>query len=266
MRAGGIILAAGFSSRMATRTGGGSKALLPLPGGTFLELAAAALRAGGVEDIWVVTGHDREAVENKTLELGLLPVENPNFASGMFSSVCAGLRAALNAMDAMDALLILPVDAPLVSPASIKALLDAAAMTAPEERTRKVFLPVLPNILPGAPASGVLPAAPAPGVFPDAPLSGVLPAAPAPGGLQGAENSLPPCHAARQRALLKGAGHPPLLGAALARAALDWNGQNGLQGYFASLPENQLEFIAISDSGIMSDIDTPEDYSRFNHA
>ncbi len=216
MKARAVILAAGFSSRLAACTGGGSKALLPLPGGTFLELAAAALREGGVEDILVVTGHDGEAVKGKALELGLAEVENSDFSSGMFSSVCAGLRVVLDEStegEKPEGIFILPVDAPLVSPLTVKTLLGEA-----ERKSAPMAAGVLLPVTPEAAAMG------------------------------------------KGRELLPLAGHPPLLGVDAARGALAWHGENGLQGYFASLPEDSLEFIVIRDLGIMSDIDTPEDY------
>ncbi len=116
-----IILAAGASSRM-----GRTKALLPLPvGDWFLGRLHATLRAAGVEDIIAVIGHDAEAIEAavSAANLGLRLVRNPAPSRGQLSSLIAGLEA-LPAGEA-SAVMVTPVDLPLVSPATVRRVLDA---------------------------------------------------------------------------------------------------------------------------------------------
>ena len=53
-----LIVAAGLSSRMGTL-----KALLPVAGEAMIRLSAKKLLAAGAEEIVVVTGYRREAIE-----------------------------------------------------------------------------------------------------------------------------------------------------------------------------------------------------------
>lgn len=111
-----LLLSAGFASRM-----GRCKALLDLGGSSALERAVQSLRSGGVEEIVVVSGHYRDAVEAEARRLNCATAFNEGYGKGMFSSVQCGLRALGDA----EAFLLLPVDVPLVSPATIGALLKA---------------------------------------------------------------------------------------------------------------------------------------------
>lgn len=112
----GLILAAGFSSRM-----GRCKALLDLAGQSALERVVRSLRQGGVERIVVVTGHYRTEVETEARRLGCSVAFNADYERGMFSSVRRGVLA----LDGAPALLLLPVDVPLVSFQVISALVAA---------------------------------------------------------------------------------------------------------------------------------------------
>ena len=138
MNGHGLILAAGQASRM-----GRCKALLPLALGasgrdcTALEGLARLFRELGIAQITVVTGFHAEYVEAAARGLGLGVVRNPRPEDGMFSSVCAGLRALAGAhgnsngasgfLDVAGPVLVLPVDVPLVRPMTRQALLEAHA-------------------------------------------------------------------------------------------------------------------------------------------
>ncbi len=111
---GAIILAAGYSSRF-----GALKALVEINGATMLERAARTFLDASIEQIFVVTGFDTDRLTEAARARGLIPVYNPDFAQGMFSSILAGL-AALPA--GTEAAFILPVDIPFVSPATPRAL------------------------------------------------------------------------------------------------------------------------------------------------
>jgi len=54
----GVVLAAGRSERLASVTGGGSKALLRLGGLSLVERAVRSLLAAGLERVLVVVGYD----------------------------------------------------------------------------------------------------------------------------------------------------------------------------------------------------------------
>jgi CTP:molybdopterin cytidylyltransferase MocA len=83
-RVAGILLAAGDGSRL-----GQPKATVELGGITLAERGVALLRAGGTSPVLVVTGAVPVTIP------GTRAVHNPDWASGMGSSLAAGLRALL---------------------------------------------------------------------------------------------------------------------------------------------------------------------------
>lgn len=84
-----IILAAGESKRM-----GQPKMLLPWGNGTVLSHVLSVFTNSGLEEILVVTGGAKEAVERSIAGLGVRVVYNRDFASGeMLSSIQCGIRA-----------------------------------------------------------------------------------------------------------------------------------------------------------------------------
>ena len=115
-----IILAAGEGRRL-----GGPKALLPI-GGTTFGARACALFGGAGAPVVVVLGAQEERVR---ADAGLPPeatvAVNPRWREGMLTSVWCGLDAA-SALGA-DAVLLHPVDNPLVAPATIEGVLAALA-------------------------------------------------------------------------------------------------------------------------------------------
>jgi molybdenum cofactor cytidylyltransferase len=119
---GAVVLAAGASSRM-----GRPKALLPVgpAGDCFLTHLVATLRAGGVDDVVVVLGADEAAVRPiaERVQPPVRVVVNPDFERGQLSS----LVVALDVVDrpGMNAILVAPVDVPLVGAETVRALLAA---------------------------------------------------------------------------------------------------------------------------------------------
>lgn len=88
-RVGGVILAAGASSRM-----GRPKQLLRWRGRPLLEHVVDAMAAAGLAETVVVLGRDAAAVAAAvTLPEGVRPLENPEHAAGQSTSLRAGLRA-----------------------------------------------------------------------------------------------------------------------------------------------------------------------------
>ena len=120
MSYGAVIAAAGFSSRM-----GEFKPLLPLGGQTMIAVLIGRLRAAGVEEILVVTGHNGDRLEAHLAELGVNFVRNPDYASTqMFESICLGLRGLRGCHDGV---FITPGDVPLVRPETIREMEQRAA-------------------------------------------------------------------------------------------------------------------------------------------
>ena len=111
-----ILLAAGFSERM-----GEFKPLLPLGGITILERTVTLFQRAGIEDVRVVTGHRGAELEPLLAKLGARAIANPRYQEGMFSSVAAGVASLGSEVGSF---FVLPVDIPLVRPATIKRLLQ----------------------------------------------------------------------------------------------------------------------------------------------
>ena len=112
-----IVLAAGLSTRMKD-----FKPLLPLGETTVVDHALATFRVPDV-DTYLVVGHRQAEVQSAVARPDVSIVPNPDCQKGMFSSVQAGVRR-LRA--GYTAFFLLPADIPLVSPATITALMDAA--------------------------------------------------------------------------------------------------------------------------------------------
>ncbi|MEV4612799.1 nucleotidyltransferase family protein [Kitasatospora sp. NPDC049258] len=115
-----LVLAAGGGRRL----GGRPKALIRYRGRPLIEHALAVARAGGCDRTVAVLGAAGAEVRS-TAELGdCLPVDNPDWATGMGSSLRAGLAAL---PPGASAVLVLLVDTPGVTPAAVARLLAAHA-------------------------------------------------------------------------------------------------------------------------------------------
>ncbi len=123
----GIILAAGEGRRM-----GGPKALLRIEGESFLARAARVLTAGGAQRVVAVLGHQAKRVRREAgCRDDVVFAENPGYRDGMLTSILRGLDQA-EALGA-DAVLVHPVDHPLLEPqavARVVAALEAGAVVA----------------------------------------------------------------------------------------------------------------------------------------
>ncbi|MFD5024284.1 NTP transferase domain-containing protein [Streptomyces sp. NPDC058373] len=108
-----MLLAAGGGRRL----GGRPKALLEYGGRPLVEQAVAALRAGGCARVHVVLGAAAETVRARADLTGCVLVENPEWATGMGSSLRSGL-ASLTGSGAGAALVGL-VDQPGIGAAAV---------------------------------------------------------------------------------------------------------------------------------------------------
>ena len=88
-----VLLAAGRSSRYGGA--GDTKLLLPWgpEGIPMVAAVAATLKAAGLRRIVAVLGHRAEAVDAALAGLGVETVLNPDYASGLSSSIAAGVGA-----------------------------------------------------------------------------------------------------------------------------------------------------------------------------
>jgi len=83
-----IVLAAGQSKRM-----GAQKLLLPFGGKTVISHIVDQLIKSSVDEVYVVIGSQGELIISELSGRSVSIVNNPNFKSGMLSSVRCGLRA-----------------------------------------------------------------------------------------------------------------------------------------------------------------------------
>ena len=114
MKLGGVILAAGRSSRM-----GRDKALLPYGASTFLGSLIDVFR-GRADPVIVVLGHNAERI--RPAASGALVVINEDYGRGMLSSLQTGLRAL--PLD-VDAAVFTLVDHPGLAPETLERLIQA---------------------------------------------------------------------------------------------------------------------------------------------
>ncbi len=121
----GIVLAAGASRRL-----GRNKLLLPFRGSTVLAVSVSRLLESPVGRVVLVLGYEAEEVQRRAgLPKGprVATVENPDWASGMATSLRTGLRACAEA----EAVIVALGDQPGIDPAVIARLIAAFRAGAP---------------------------------------------------------------------------------------------------------------------------------------
>src|SRR5262245_35587884 len=109
---------------------GRSKALLPLTAtDSFITRIVRTFLEAGVDDVVVVVGYEGQAIAS-ALDASGLPVRvavNREFEAGQLSSLLAGLSAIDR--PGTTAMLLTLVDVPLVSPATVRAVMERYAVT-----------------------------------------------------------------------------------------------------------------------------------------
>jgi molybdenum cofactor cytidylyltransferase len=117
-RVAGIILAAGRSTRM----GGPNKLLEEIHGKPLVRIVAEQVLASRARPVTVITGHQRERVEHALAGLPVKFVHNPEYATGLSTS----LRIGIGAVPAeADGAIVCLGDMPQVSAALIDRLVAA---------------------------------------------------------------------------------------------------------------------------------------------
>jgi molybdenum cofactor cytidylyltransferase len=118
-RATAVIPAAGESRRM-----GRNKLLLPWGESTVLEQTLANVAATSVYDMVVVSGHDPAAITARAAAAGARVLHNPDFVTGMLSSVQTAVR---QLGPDVEAVLVMLGDQPMVSSEIIDRIVAAYA-------------------------------------------------------------------------------------------------------------------------------------------
>jgi nicotine blue oxidoreductase len=135
----GLVLAAGGGSRM-----GRPKALLRLRGELLVERACRLLADGGCAPVLAVLG---AAADEVPALPGVTTVRNPDWPTGMASSLRAGLAAVPTVAPGAAAVVVTLVDTPLLGPEAVRRLVaagrdgaEAAAATYGGEQGHPVLL------------------------------------------------------------------------------------------------------------------------------
>jgi CTP:molybdopterin cytidylyltransferase MocA len=118
LRIGAVLLAAGEGRRM----GGVAKPLIRLQGVPLITRHLVALSGAGVDEVVVVTGYARDAVEDQVRSFSVTLAHNAAHAEGQQSSVRVGL-AALDG--SFDAVIVMLADQPLIGAGDLTELIGA---------------------------------------------------------------------------------------------------------------------------------------------
>ena len=118
LRIGAVLLAAGEGRRM----GGISKPLIRLQGVPLIRRHLVALSGAGVDEVVVVTGHAREAVEAQVQGFPVTLAHNPAYVQGQQGSVRVGLAALSGTFDAVFVAL---ADQPMIGAGDLTELIGA---------------------------------------------------------------------------------------------------------------------------------------------
>jgi molybdenum cofactor cytidylyltransferase len=120
MSVGAVILAAGSSSRMGT-----PKQLLKFNGSSLLRRATLAALGAACHPVVVVTGAHAELCRRELDQLDVREVFNPDWETGMASSVRAGIEGLVSVDGGVDAAVLLLCDQPHVTSDVISGLIAA---------------------------------------------------------------------------------------------------------------------------------------------
>ncbi|MBB4508472.1 NTP transferase domain-containing protein [Rhizobium johnstonii] len=149
-----VILAAGKASRMGK--GGRHKLLAEFDGVPLVRRSALTALGADAASVIVVTGHRRSEIEAALDGLALTLVDNPDYASGMASSLMAGFSS--KRADSAEGILVMLADMPGISTTHLDALISTFRNAGGEAVVRAVSRgkPGNPVILPRSLSQAVL--------------------------------------------------------------------------------------------------------------
>ncbi|TBG73197.1 nucleotidyltransferase family protein [Rhizobium leguminosarum] len=149
-----VILAAGKASRMGK--GGRHKLLAEFDGVPLVRRSALSALGADAASVIVVTGHRRSEIEAALDGLALTLVDNPDYASGMASSLMAGFSS--KRADSAEGILVMLADMPGISTTHLDALISTFRNAGGEAVVRAVSRgkPGNPVILPRSLSQAVL--------------------------------------------------------------------------------------------------------------
>ncbi|MGO7593557.1 nucleotidyltransferase family protein [Rhizobium leguminosarum] len=129
-----ILLAAGKASRMGK--GGAHKLLAEFDGVPLVRRAALAALGADAATVAVVTGHRRNEIETALYGLDMQVVENPDYTTGIASSLVAGFAAP--GVRKAEGVLVMLADMPGVTSVDLDALIAAFRMSSGQVIVRAV--------------------------------------------------------------------------------------------------------------------------------
>ena len=116
-----VLLAAGKASRMGE--GGPHKLLAEFDGVPLVRRSAETALASGADAVVAVTGHRSKEIERALSDLAVERVYNPDYATGMASSLVAGIG--MPAVQQTDGVLVMLADMPGVTSKDLRLLMSA---------------------------------------------------------------------------------------------------------------------------------------------
>jgi molybdenum cofactor cytidylyltransferase len=118
LRIGAVLLAAGEGRRM----GGVAKPLITLQGVPLISRQLVALSGAGIDEVVVVTGYARHAIEEQVRSYVVTLAHNDAHTDGQQGSVRVGLAALSGPFDAV---IVMPADQPLIGANDLIELIGA---------------------------------------------------------------------------------------------------------------------------------------------
>lgn len=124
MRVAAVVLAAGGSTRF-----GKPKQFALFQGETFIARIVAAAIEAGCAPVVVVTGEDSAQITSELTRFTVTIAMNPDWQSGLGSSIVVGIRHAMDLTPDLEAVVLLTCDQPFVNAAVVTQLIQLRLTT-----------------------------------------------------------------------------------------------------------------------------------------